>query len=168
MTTKEKIESRLISCYGYVRGVNTKIDEIIDYLDREFPDYWIENIIVDRLHSFVTEVVTDEVEPVFECCCGEDPDECTTAYEDGCEYCEYSKLIGERRIVKTVEHRKITPTSYMKVVVRCDKWPEISRVTVSTDTKDVLIETKLGTETGTRKNRHWTWQCINQLTLSRT
>lgn len=167
MTTKEKIETNLKQ-YEYICGVNTEIDNIIDYLDREFPDYWIENIIVDRLHSFVTEVVTDEVEQVFECCCGEDPDECTTAYEDSCTYCEYAQLIGERPIVNEVTHRKITSTSYMKIVVRCDKWPEISRVTMSTDTKDVLIETNLGTETGTRKNRHRTWQCINQLTISRT
>lgn len=164
---KEKIETNLKQ-YDYIRGVNMEIDNVIDYLDREFPNYWIENIIVDRLQTNVIQVATDEFKNVFECSGGEDPDECSTAYEDGCEYCEYSKLIGERRIVKTVEHRKITPTSYMKVVARCDKWPEICRATVSTDTKDVLIETKLGTETGTRKNRHWTWQCINQFTVSRT
>ena len=167
MTAKQKIETNLKQ-YDYIRGINTEIDNVIDYLDREFPDYWIENIIVDRLHSFVTEVVTDEVKLIFECSCGEDPDECSTAYEDGCFDCEYAKPIGKRPIVEKVEHRKITPNSYMKVVVRCNKWPEISRVTVSTDTKDVIIETMLGTETGTRRNRNWTWQCINQLTISRT
>ena len=164
---KEKIEHEL-SQYKYVRGVNAKIDDIIDYLDREFPNYSVEELIVGNTEITVETFEGKRDVKQFKCAINLDPNvDCCECDECCPHYTE--ETIGVEDYTYDITHQKITADSYMKVVITCHKDSEKSMVTTTTNTNKVFVNTYIAESTATRRHpNRWEWRCVNQLTLERT
>jgi hypothetical protein len=164
---KEKIEHELIR-YEYVRGINTKIDEIIDYLDREFPDYSIEEVIIGNTENIVETVQAKREIKQFKCAINLDPDvDCCECDEFCCpHYTE--ETIGFEDYTYDITRQKIASDSYMKIIITCHKDDEKSMATTTTNTNRVFVNTYAVESTATRHHPNsWEWRCVNQLTLER-
>ncbi len=148
---------RELEDYNYTKGINKKLDKILEIIGSRFNDFNIDELSVHNTDN--KEVKYFDSEEWYECTNPECPDEFD---EWTCpERCPYMKKVVEE-VEKTKTERTITSESSIRIVLTKHVDDDKESITFTTNSEYMYINTYIRTWT-TGRRPQMSWKCISQL-----